>query len=163
MSKLTIRPASEKELETIELLAWEIWPVYYQSIISLDQVEYMLREFGNPGYMARQTQNGMRPYLAFEDNKPVGYLALFPVKGTKMKLDKLYLLPETRGRNFGRQLLEFGEQEARKSKFNVLTLNVNRFNPSLMFYQKCGFHIVQQVDIPLGPFALFDFILEKQL
>ena len=163
MSKLTISHATKNNLEVVEALAWQIWPVYYQTIISLDQVEYMLREFGNPHFLGNQMDNGMQLYLAYEEKQPVGYMALMPVSKDKIKLDKLYLLPETRGKNYGRQILSFAESASKQEGAIFLTLNVNRFNPSLQFYEKCGFAVVEEVDIALGPFMLFDFIMEKRL
>ena len=158
-----IRPAATKDLEILQQLAYEIWPFYYQTIISIDQIEYMLRLFSNTEYLQTQLNAGMLTFLVFEGDKPIGYMALMPQDTSKLKLDKLYLLPETRGKGYGKNMLEFAENQAKDLGFESLILNVNRFNPSLDFYKKAGFIVVQQVDIPLGPFWLFDFIMEKNL
>lgn len=39
---IQILPATDTQLELIQDLAYAIWPSYYQNIISLDQIEYML-------------------------------------------------------------------------------------------------------------------------
>lgn len=160
---LQIQPAGKQDLETLQQLAYEIWPIYYQAIISMDQIEYMLRLFSNPQYLEQQIHTGTMPFLAFENETPIGYLALTPAENQKLKLDKLYLLPETRGKGYGIQMLRFAENHARHLKSTSLILNVNRFNPTLHFYKKQGFQTIQQIDIPLGPFWLFDFIMEKHL
>lgn len=160
---LHIRPAAIEDLETFQQLAYEIWPSYYQAIISMDQIEYMLRLFCNPEYLASQMAKGMLPFLVLENKKPVGYLALMPQSKTEVKLDKLYLLPEIRGKGYGTTMMQFCETEARQLGYKSLILNVNRFNPSLQFYKKGGFIMRQQIDIPLGPYWLFDFIMAKNL
>ena len=80
-----------------------------------------------------------------------------------MKIDKLYLIEDCRGKGFGKKLITFIENEAKKLNVKSLFLNVNRFNESLLFYKKAGFEIIETKDIPFGPFWLNDFILSKSI
>jgi GNAT superfamily N-acetyltransferase len=75
----------------------------------------------------------------------------------------LYLKEECRGKGYGRQLIDFVVSEGKKIPTNFLFLNVNRFNESLAFYKKNGFEIVENLDIPFGPFWLNDFIMKKPI
>jgi ribosomal protein S18 acetylase RimI-like enzyme len=53
---------------------------------------------------------------------------------------------------------------AKENNSKVLSLNVNRFNTAVSFYQKIGFEIVGKEDIELDHgYLMEDYRLEKQL
>jgi GNAT superfamily N-acetyltransferase len=93
----------------------------------------------------------------------VGFLGLSAISKKEWKLDKLYLIEKTRGKGYGRIMMNFALELARKNKADNLILNVNRFNESRNFYFGMGFRIREVVDIPLACFWLNDFIVEKSL
>lgn len=161
--KFTTAPAETAELAEIQELAYEIWPAYYASIISQDQIEYMLRELYSLPALEAQAAAGQHFFLLKEGKKAIGFWALSPKGKTELKLDKLYLLDEYRGMQLGKRMMDEALSWARQQGFSTLILNVNRFNASLSFYQKLGFTVREQVDIPFGPFFLNDFIMEKSL
>ena len=46
----------------------------------------------------------------------------------------------------------------------TLSLNVNRFNSALTFYEKIGFKIIDEVNVDIGNgYFMEDYIMEKQL
>lgn len=152
-----------KNLELIQELAYEIWPSYYSSIIGQDQTEYMLRLLYNPENLKQQQENGEVFFQVAYAQKPVGFLGLKPESNEEIKLTKLYLTEDTRGLGLGKAMLRFAEDFGKEKNYKFLILNVNRFNPTLQFYEKQGFSIRQQIDIPFGPYWLNDFIMEKKL
>lgn len=160
---ILIKPASDNELEDIQQLAYVIWPAYYSSIISLDQIEYMLRNLYSLESLKEQKRSGTQFFLALERNRKVGFLALTPAKTGAIHIDKLYLLPECRGKGYGKQMVNFAHQVAQQQKATKITLNVNRFNESLWFYRGIGFSVEKEVDIPFGPYVLTDFIMQSPL
>ena len=46
---------------------------------------------------------------------------------------------------------------------SAMFLNVNRHNRAFHFYKACGYQLLQEIDIPIGPFWMNDYILRKQL
>lgn len=156
-----IRPARKDELNLIQELAYEIWPAYYTTIISFDQIEYMLRNLYSLEALEGQVEGGSSFYLATEGEKAVGFLGLKKMSPEDLHIEKLYLLQSSRGKGYGKMLVEFAREEAKKQNCKYLTLNVNRFNESLWFYRALGFEVRKEVDIPLGPYLLTDFIMEK--
>jgi GNAT superfamily N-acetyltransferase len=156
----SIQAARESDLELIQQLAWEIWPVWYGSIISPCQIEYMLRLLYTPDALARKEKEGERFFLVRRGLRACGFLGLETQK-KDTRLTKLYLTEVCRGKGIGREMIGFSLEKARENKSRHLILNVNRFNPSLGFYLRQGFGIREQADIPFGPFWLNDFILEK--
>lgn len=161
-NRAEIVAATRTDLEIIQALAYEIWPAYYSNIISLDQIEYMLRNLYNLDYLEQQEINGSRFFLVKVGSKPVGFLGLTP-REKSVHLDKLYLIPDCRGKGYGRMMIDFSSEFSFSLGQNKLTLNVNRFNDSLLFYLSLGFVIQSEVDIPYGPFLLTDYILERSI
>ena len=159
----SLRPAQTGDFAVIQQLAYEIWPTWYASIISTDQIEYMLRNFYSPHALTEQAESGHRFFMAMENQKAVGFMSLSPLPGQEWKVEKLYLLSETRGRGYGKKMIEFAMDFARKQKAKYLILNVNRFNESRNFYFGLGFRVRQVVDIPLACFWLNDYVVEMKL
>jgi len=151
------------EFEVIQTLAYEIWPSFYASIISFDQIEYMLRLRYSFDALLLQAQNGQEFFLAKQNGISVGFIGFTPDQKYSLKIDKLYLIEESRGKGFGKTMIRFVEERAKVLGAEVLFLNVHRFNASLQFYKKVGFEVIENVDIPFGPFWLNDFILQKKL
>ena len=110
-----------------------------------------------------QKTEGQLFFLAFEEEKPIGFLGITHHEGNETKINKLYLLAACRGKGYGKAMLDFAEQQASNIGCKNLILNVNRFNPALQFYTACGFVVRQTVDIPFGPFWLNDYIMEKTI
>jgi len=160
---IDILQATETQLEHIQELAYAIWPSYYQNIISLDQIEYMLRELYSEEALMKQMNDGQVFYLIWKGKQAIGFMGLTQKSESDQKVDKLYLLDEFRGTGLGRKMLDKAEELARQHLCRFLVLNVNRFNKSLEFYRKAGFKVREEVDLPFGPFWLNDFVMEKEV
>ena len=46
---------------------------------------------------------------------------------------------------------------------HTLDLNVNRHNKAKSFYEKMGFTIAYEEDIPIGDYWMNDFVMRKEL
>jgi ribosomal protein S18 acetylase RimI-like enzyme len=81
-------------------------------------------------------------------------------KGTK--IHKIYILPAAQGKGVGKALMEKIIDIATQASNHILSLNVNRNNPAVNFYQKIGFQVVGKEDIDIGNgFLMEDFVMEK--
>jgi len=161
--EIKITEAQLSDFESIQSMAYEIWPSYYANIISLDQIEYMLRLLYSKDALLEQSQKGQRFFLVSEKEEEVGFIGLTLHADKSLKIDKLYLKEEFRGKGFGKLMMTFVEKEGKKLNAKNLFLNVNRFNESILFYKKTGFEIDKTIDIPFGPFWLNDFIMCKPI
>jgi ribosomal protein S18 acetylase RimI-like enzyme len=73
-------------------------------------------------------------------------------------------LPEEQGKGTGKALMQFAEQHVLSLGKTRLSLNVNRNNiKAKQFYERQGFHIIAEVDIPYRSYLLNDYIMEKVL
>jgi ribosomal protein S18 acetylase RimI-like enzyme len=160
---IQIRQAGSADIPSICDLAYAIWPVHYQAIISMDQIEYMLRNMYSDVALAEQMESGQRFFLCLKNGVPVGFMGLKKFSGSDLKVEKLYVLGEFQRLGLGRKLLDAAGEIGRNEGYSRLILNVNRMNSSFGFYQKLGFRIRNEVDIPYGPFWLNDYVMEKEI
>ena len=73
-------------------------------------------------------------------------------------------MPQTQGKGIGKTLIDFIENVAKENHSTALSLNVNRFNKALHFYQKLGFEIVGEVNIELDHgYLMEDYVMEKKI
>ncbi len=148
-------------IETIKQLAEKIWPEYYQPIIGLPQVEYMLEKIQSIKAIQDQIKQGSLYYL-IQDQKAqtLGYVAILP-KPSELFLSKLYILAENRGKGFGRQAMDFVRDTAKNQNLPKITLTVHKQNPSVKAYEKMGFKIVAPVVTDIGGgFVMDDYKME---
>lgn len=161
---LHIRQVAEEELPIIQKLAWEIWPFTYASILSPTQLQYMLDLFYSDD--ALQKDYHKKGYIFFIINynhKDVGYAGM-EIKYPTSHLHKIYLLPDFQGRGLGKKLIRFVQMTAKQAGSQQLTLNVNRYNPAIQFYESCGFRIKSEVDIAIGNgYFMNDYIMYKKI
>jgi GNAT superfamily N-acetyltransferase len=93
----------------------------------------------------------------------IGYASYSTIENEVFKLNKIYILPNFKGKGFGKQFLEFIEKKLVGLGVKTLQLNVNRNNESIRFYKACGYVIVNEVNIPFGDYWMNDYILRKSI
>lgn len=163
---LKILEAKVADIPLLQELAARSWWTAYCNILSNEQMAYMLEKMYAAEVLSGQMNSGKYPYfLALWENMPVGFLGLeFHSADRVLKLQKIYLVQEARGRGIGEKLLDFAERQANNLGYPTLTLNVNKQNPALVFYQKHGYRLVAEGVFDIGNgFVMDDFILEKTL
>lgn len=165
-AELVIRFADLDDIPTIGYLAQQIWPETYGSILTSEQLEYMLDMSYSPDSLNDQiTKQHHRFLIAELDEDAVGFASFSPAGDEGVfKLHKIYVHPKTQGLGVGRALLGFVTDQILEEGASTLRLNVNRYNKARQFYEKQGFHITQEVDIEIGNgFQMNDYIMEKPL
>ncbi|MFC5271823.1 GNAT family N-acetyltransferase [Adhaeribacter terreus] len=165
MTAITLTPASEKDIPELRALALATWEPTYKNILSREQLLFMQEEIYNADSLARQVQNGQRFYFIQFNSEAAGFLSLSLIEITELryKLNKLYLLPEMQGKGLGKQAIEAAAETVLKLGGKVLELNVNKHNPAKAFYERCGYAVIREEDIPIGNYWMNDFVMEKKL
>lgn len=159
--------ANISDLSIIKDLAYQIWPHTYGSILSKQQLDYMLEQF----YSIKNLENNLTQlnhqfYLVKEENQFVGFFSTEINYNNKptTRIHKIYLKPETQGKGFGSKVINFVEQLALQHNNSSINLNVNRYNKALHFYIKLGFEIILQEDIRLDHgYLMEDYLMEKTI
>lgn len=162
----TIRKATADEAQTIRYLAEKTWWVAYSPILEKEQIDYMLNEIYDVEKLTDQLKNHIQTFLLLsEEEKPVAFAAFSPREENPevYKLHKLYCLPETQGKGYGKVMINEVMNETRKAGKHLLDLNVNRHNKAKTFYEKMGFEVIYEEDIPIGPYFMNDYVMRKDL
>ncbi len=162
----TSRIASKEDLAIVQHIASAAYHHTYVPILGQDQVDFMLKRFYGLGALSQQADQGQVFIIAQEDGEDIGFAAFGKNEPdiATYKLFKLYLLPEKQGTGVGRFLVNEVISHARSAGARSLQLNVNRFNKARGFYEKLGFVIKEQVDIPIGErYYMNDFVMEMDI
>ena len=163
---LTIAAAKVAQIPLVQRLAREIWHRYYPSIISAEQIDYMLeRGYSEEALLRFFAEPDAGLALASSARSEVGFAAWYRVDQATMKLDKLYVLPQHHGTGIGRALIEHVAGRARAAGCESVTLNVNRGNVgAIAAYERCGFVVHARGDFPIGEgFVMEEFVMVRAL
>lgn len=146
------------QLSIIKDLAYTIWPSTYGEILSTEQLNYMLDNFYSVENLENQMDNGQVFELLFEDSNVVGFVAyeLNCNETGLLKIHKIYLLPETQGKGFGKFMIDEVIKIAKSNNQKGVFLNVNKYNKAQFFYQKLGFTITKEEVIDIGNNYIMD-------
>ncbi len=158
--------ASLKDVTLINKLAGLVWEPTYREILSAAQLEYMFGMMYSPTSIAEQLEAKGHQYLLIKDETYYYGFASYEInyKPGITKIHKLYVLPEAQGKGVGRLLLNAIEREAHNNGNTIITLNVNRFNTAINFYDKTGFIKTGTEDIDIGRgYLMEDYIMEKEI
>jgi GNAT superfamily N-acetyltransferase len=164
---INIRKANTEDVATIQQISETTWWPTYEPIVGAEQVRYMLDRFYSTEVLNRQIANDEQTFIILtEDEKPVGFAAYSPrTENTDIyKLHKLYCLPQTQGKGYGKMMVQYVEQSVTDAGKHILELNVNRHNNARDFYLRMGFAQAYDEDIEIGNgFFMNDHVLRKEL
>lgn len=161
------RFATLNDVNAIREVAERTWPIAYATIISPEQIRYMLDQM----YAVEKIEASILApdecfILALDNNEVIGFagIAFHQPDEKYTRLNKLYVLPIYHGKQVGKKLLDLVEQEALIHETKALHLNVNKYNPAYNFYTKNGFHILEEVVLDIGNgYVMDDYVLIKFL
>ena len=66
-------------------------------------------------------------------------------------------------KGYGKTLINQVISNTLAAGVRTLDLNVNRYNNAKTFYEKMGFEVAYEEDIPIGKYWMNDFVMRKQL
>jgi diamine N-acetyltransferase len=164
----TIRTADTADIADIRQLAQLTWAEAYKTILSPEQMAYMLELFYSPASLQRQMEEaGHQFILAIDGGATVAFASFGPKAADTphiFRLHKIYIHPNQQGKGTGKLLLQYIYQAMAQCQATILELNVNRHNPARFFYEKMGFVIIKEEDIDIGNnYFMNDYVMEKRI
>ena len=159
----TVRRIDASEVEEVTKLAHLIWPDTFRDILKPEQLHFMLEWMYNPQTLASQLESGHQFFLLENELGNIGFLGIqaFHPTSDHLKIHKLYILPSQQGKGYGKLLIEHAVSVAESTGISALTLNVNRFNKAVQFYESVGFYIAKEEDIDIGyGYLMEDYVME---
>lgn len=152
--------AKETDLNTVAMMAAEIWNTHYVPMVGQKQVDYMLGKFYNHQSLVEQIQKGHRFYLVKQSDRLIGFLSVSTTNDADYFLHKLYIYSDRSNAGAGTDTLN---ELVKLIGPKTLTLTVNRQNfKSINFYFKNGFKIKSVEDFDIGDgYEMNDFVMER--
>tara|TARA_B100001105_G_C22224764_1_gene371251 strand:+ start:165 stop:662 length:498 start_codon:yes stop_codon:yes gene_type:complete len=163
---IEVRKALFEDYNIIREIADRTWYTTYLSILSSEQLDYMLEMMYSPAAFSEQILIKNHHFLLASENGNILGFASYELNyhTETAKVHKLYVVPEAQGKGVGQKLLSVIEHEALKNNNDKIVLNVNRFNKAVNFYKKAGFEKAGEEDINIGNgYLMEDFIMKKEL
>jgi ribosomal protein S18 acetylase RimI-like enzyme len=158
---------NKEQLSIVQDLANAIWPSTYGNILSNAQLDYMLDTFYSIAKLEKKMDNGQVFELLFEDTTAIGFVTyelncnFDNLNQPLTKIHKIYLLPETQGKGFGKFMINEIVRIAKSNNQKGIYLNVNKYNTAKFFYEKVGFTIVKEEVIDIGNgYVMDDYVME---
>lgn len=161
MPSFAIKQAHTNDISTIIELQKKTWFPTYLPILAREQVEYMFELMYSESSLRDQIENlGHTFLLLYDNNSAIGFASFSPVEESNIfKIHKIYILTETQGTGAGRFLMAAVLKKCKEKGAEEIRLNVNRYNKARFFYEKMGFVILSEEDIPVGPYLMNDYIM----
>lgn len=163
---MEIRLLQKHELSHTRNLAEKIWPSAYGTILSKEQLSYMLNWMYSIETLEKSFDKGNEFYCAFDNDLPLGFLELefLNENPNTVKLQKIYVLPSEQKNGLGTKLLQFGLIRSKNKGAKRIILQVNRANKAVQFYLKNNFSINSEEDFPIGNgYYMNDYVMGKTL
>ena len=159
----SIRQAGIEDIPIIRDLAYIIWPEAYGTILSPEQLSYMLDRFYSFPSLELQLKDYDHNFiLVLNEGIPVGFASFSPKQNGKdvIRLHKIYILPQEQGNGTGKFLLQNVIEGGKQLGGTKLELNVNQYNKARFFYLKQGFIMIGEEDVEIGEgYFMNDYIM----
>jgi len=163
---MEIRLLQKHELSLTQNLAEKIWPLAYGTILSKEQLSYMLNWMYSIETLEKSFDKGNEFYCAFDNDLPLGFLELefLNEEADSVKLQKIYVLPSEQNKGIGKNFLQLALLRAKNRGARNVILQVNRANKAVQFYLNNNFCIISKEDFPIGnDYYMNDYVMEKTL
>jgi len=160
-----IKKAGIDDIPLIRELTFRVWPQTYASILSQEQIDYMLEMMYSESSLKNQmTEDGCQFIIVYENGNPVGFASYSKEKAQRWKLNKIYVLQNQQGKGTGKYVINHIIDEIKKKGGTALQLQVNRHNKAKNFYEKLGFVVIEEKDFDIGNgHFMNDYVMEKKL
>ena len=156
---------SPPSLARIRKIASSIWPETFRSILSPEQISYMMEMMYAPDVMKKELENGYSFTILKIHGEDAGYVVTSPSPEEEkvLLLHKLYLLSCHHGKNIGGTMLAYVEKTAKEMGCRKISLHVNRKNlRAIKCYTRNGYTVEKELCTPIGRgFFMDDYIMVK--
>lgn len=157
-----IKIESAEQVKNLAAIADEIWHEWFPSILSAEQIDYMVEKFQSEKAMTEQMKNdGYEYYYIHRNGEHIGYTAI-KNDGKRLFLSKLYLKKEFRGKGYASSAFKLLKEIASERSLGAIWLTVNKYNASsIAVYEKLGFKRIGEgvTDIGNG-FVMDDYFYQ---
>jgi diamine N-acetyltransferase len=163
MNEIKFVKVGKESIDEIRKMADVVFPVTYANILSESQLKFMLEMMYSVTSLENQFDDGCEFYICKDGSENIGF-GSFQVFDKLAKLHKIYFLPKTQGKGYGKLFISFVVESVKKLGATALQLNVNRHNNAKIFYEKIGFKVVREEDNEIGDgYEMNDYVMGLNL
>ena len=158
------KATTDKDIKRIADLATVIWHEHFKTILSPEQIDYMVEKFQSYNAIKKAvTEDGYTYYMAEVDGDLCGYLGIHEEGEGVIFISKVYVRCDMRRRGIATQLLERLQMDFPEGRKWYLTVNKYNYG-SIAVYEKRGFKKVKDLVTDIGNgFIMDDYVMEKEL
>ncbi|MFZ5551829.1 MAG: GNAT family N-acetyltransferase [Bacteroidota bacterium] len=161
MENIFFRRADKNDIAVIQQLANKIWYAHYTSIVTIEQIDYMLEKMYSLKSLEEQMKSRHEFFLAFVNDIPAGFISVQKKEEGIYFLPKFYVDTSLHRKGIGTKLFEFVLHQTSHPKEIELTVNRNNSN-AINFYLKLGFIIDHPADFDIGNgFFMNDYVMKR--
>lgn len=156
---------TNEQLLQVQAIAETVWNEHYGSLLSQDQINYMLNKFqSTKAIKSSIIKDNYKYYLLSYNNNYCGYIGI-KEEEDKLFLSKLYLLKEYRHKGLAKKAFTFLKCLSTNKNLGSIYLTVNKHNySSIEAYKSIGFKIIDSVVSDIGNnYVMDDYIMELNL
>lgn len=154
----------DEQIKQLAGIADIVWHEWFPSILSTEQIDYMVDKFQSYKAIKAQIKDGYEYFFVNVDGVNVGYTGVHIEQDmSKMFISKVYLLKDFRGRGYASEVFAFLEDKCTRNNLKSMYLTVNKNNSqAIAVYEKKDFKTVrsQVADIGNG-YVMDDYVMEK--
>ncbi|MEO6901926.1 MAG: GNAT family N-acetyltransferase [Bacteroidia bacterium] len=161
--KLNFRKATVEDAALIAELADSIWKEHYISIITMDQIDYMLNKMYSKESIAQQMNEDQGYTLVMDEEQAIGYVSLSTKDKKHYFLHKFYICTNKQTKGIGTEVMEYCLKINPSAESIELTVNRKNYK-AINFYFKNGFFINRLEDFDIGNgYFMNDFVMIKKI
>ncbi len=161
-----IKMADKSDIALIEKMANVAFPDTYKDILKPDQISYMLGMMYSFSSLENQFNLGHTYFIAYNDKMPVGYASVERQGEKTFHLQKIYVMPEWKGKGVGGVLFKrvVDYVKSVQPEKCAIELNVNRNNKAIEFYKHLGMKKIDEGDFHIGrDYFMNDYIMSLEV
>ena len=146
-------------------LAKKIWSTTYDTILSQEQIDYMIPMMYDEKKILSEVEQGECWEILKVDNISVGYLHYKLEEDGRVFLSKIYLDSSNQQQGLGKIMLAHVTEFAESKSAKAIYLTVNKHNAkAISFYERNNFTRTQEAVFEIGNgYVMDDYIYQKNL
>lgn len=154
---------NDNDIKAVADLATVIWHEHFASILSPEQIDYMVEKFQSyPAIKKAVEIDGYRYYMACDNDDLCGYLGVHDEGDGVIFISKVYVRCDKRKRGIASMLLKRLAEDFPEAKKWYLTVNKYNYG-SIAVYEKRGFKKTQDIVTDIGNgFVMDDYVMERK-
>ncbi len=151
---------TKENIHEIPKLASIILPETYESIMSLNQINYILKLYYQEEAIINQIENNYNFEIIYENNYAIGFFS-YKIFNDFLQLDSIYILNKYQNKGILKKVIKYLEEKFNKP---YIEIKISKYNISLEYFKKINFIITNDKTTNIGQgYYLSDYIMQKKI